>query len=473
MNCMEKKIKPFGLLLVLLLPVAAVAGNKKSPVTFRLSVGAGLSPQQKITFVKEANDHVLSSWEKMINTPGSCSGILPGIEQIAYVNSLPLLITAGDRIDLELSLSTERAGVMSHHVLPRWKTVNHRMALPYRIDSVFNISPEALSKMNFAAFENWLKAGEKKTTHLISKAGKLNASTIALLDTYKRVVYLKLKSAFLTSVKDRSGKPADSKEWLLAEQQPADERLALVASDPEMVTYLNQYLDAVAGNEKWDSANQCKWLLEHIRSDRLKFLLVDYHARLIFRKQGMLSVWKDLYPVIRNAFTNKNALQDIEELYRTFSITLKGKPAADFMLLSDKKEIVRLSDFKGKLVVIDCWGTWCGGCVQALPYFLKIADKYKDSTDIVFLNIAYESSDGLTPWYTFIQKHKMENYKNLHLPFEDENKENLNLRTNYNLTGVPRYMLIDKAGNFYEAFCPSPMTPEYQQLIDNFYKEAK
>jgi thiol-disulfide isomerase/thioredoxin len=48
---------------------------------------------------------------------------------------------------------------------------------------------------------------------------------------------------------------------------------------------------------------------------------------------------------------------------------------------------VSLEQFKGKIVIIDFWATWCGPCLQSFPGLQTSVDKYKDNNDVKFLFI--------------------------------------------------------------------------------------
>lgn len=65
----------------------------------------------------------------------------------------------------------------------------------------------------------------------------------------------------------------------------------------------------------------------------------------------------------------------------------------DFSLTSVTGEPVAKSQWKGKLLVVDVWGTWCPPCRQALPHLIKLQEKYRqDGVQIIGLNIENEES---------------------------------------------------------------------------------
>lgn len=164
-------------------------------------------------------------------------------------------------------------------------------------------------------------------------------------------------------------------------------------------------------------------------------------------------------------FVDMKMKQDYIELHR--SAGLEQQWAG---ILEDYNgKYVRLSDYRGKLVVIDAWATWCSVCVRFLPRFEEVARSYKDSSGIVFLSIAYQTQEDRNQWKPFIQSHKMEDGNNLLLLFDITDAEANRFRQRYGLGGVPRYMVIDPYGNFLDADFGGPDRPEFRQQIDRWY----
>ena len=54
------------------------------------------------------------------------------------------------------------------------------------------------------------------------------------------------------------------------------------------------------------------------------------------------------------------------------------KPAPDFTLQDERGDDVQLSEFQGKVVLLNFWATWCGPCKIEMPWFVEFQRKYKD-----------------------------------------------------------------------------------------------
>jgi thiol-disulfide isomerase/thioredoxin len=72
---------------------------------------------------------------------------------------------------------------------------------------------------------------------------------------------------------------------------------------------------------------------------------------------------------------------------RATQAALVGKPAPELAFTwATQPGLKKLSDLKGKVVVIDFWATWCGPCIATFPQIRELAQHYKDS-DVVVLGV--------------------------------------------------------------------------------------
>ena len=145
---------------------------------------------------------------------------------------------------------------------------------------------------------------------------------------------------------------------------------------------------------------------------------------------------------------NEKYMAIIDVTYADKAQLAPGSKAPDFTLNDIDGNEVSLSDFVGKVVVLDFWGTWCGPCKRELPFSRKIEEHYADRDDVVFLFVALERGSR-DYWKDFVISN---NLPGVHLYSANSNRSLMA----YKITSVPRYVLLDKEGNIYDAFASRP-----------------
>ena len=77
----------------------------------------------------------------------------------------------------------------------------------------------------------------------------------------------------------------------------------------------------------------------------------------------------------------------------------KRNQAADFSLRDVDGKAVRLSDFKGKVVLLDFWATWCGPCKIEIPWFIDLERQHKDKGfAVIGISMDEEGWDVVKPF---------------------------------------------------------------------------
>ena len=136
--------------------------------------------------------------------------------------------------------------------------------------------------------------------------------------------------------------------------------------------------------------------------------------------------------------------------------------AADFTLKTVDGEKISLSDFKGKVVILDFWATWCPPCVKEIPHFNELAKEYKDEGLVVFgVSVDKNGKKAVTKF----QKNKME----INYPLALFDQPTYNKYQTYlpeaSRGGIPFTFVIDREGNIREHFVGYRPKEEFVKAI--------
>jgi thiol-disulfide isomerase/thioredoxin len=120
----------------------------------------------------------------------------------------------------------------------------------------------------------------------------------------------------------------------------------------------------------------------------------------------------------------------------------------------------------GKVTIINFWGTWCGGCVEELPYFDRIADEYADSVQVIAIHTDMLSDTA--PSYIAA------NYANSHILFAKDLPAD-GLDAYYSLLGglggYPYTVVIDENGIVLTSVSSALTYEDLQQIIETALKK--
>lgn len=135
-----------------------------------------------------------------------------------------------------------------------------------------------------------------------------------------------------------------------------------------------------------------------------------------------------------------------------------GKPAPNFSLTAIDGSTYTLADFKGKLVYIDFWSTWCGPCRMEIPHLKKVKEAY-EGKPIAFVAISLDTDKAA--WEEFVAKEGLTGYQ-----FNDDAGWWSSAAQSYQVRGVPTFVLIDAEGNIIQYNAPRASDPKLAELLD-------
>ena len=125
-----------------------------------------------------------------------------------------------------------------------------------------------------------------------------------------------------------------------------------------------------------------------------------------------------------------------------------GKSAPDFELTKLDGTNVKLSDLKGKKVILNFWATWCGPCQQEMPDMEAFYKEHKENVEILAINYTPSEKVGVEKVSNFAKEKGYFSY------FIDKN---IDVTTAYKVITIPTSYFIDTKGVIQDKFI-GPMT---------------
>lgn len=117
------------------------------------------------------------------------------------------------------------------------------------------------------------------------------------------------------------------------------------------------------------------------------------------------------------------------------------KPAPKFVLRDSSGKKAKLSKYRGKVVLLDFWATWCTGCKKEIPWFSEFQRKYaKEGLAVVGVSLDQDGWKAVKP---FLAEHDIP-YRML---LGDDS-----IAHSYGIEGMPDTFLIDRQGRLAAAY---------------------
>lgn len=157
----------------------------------------------------------------------------------------------------------------------------------------------------------------------------------------------------------------------------------------------------------------------------------------------------DFYKILAENYTKQSAIA---------SATKKGSPSPKFVNYENYKGgTTSLDDLKGKFVYIDVWATWCGPCKREIPYLQTLEKKFHGK-NIEFVSISVDKPQQHEAWKNMIAD---KNMSGIQLFAGDDQS----FQQAYQISGIPRFILLDPKGNIVNANAPRPSDPSLESVF--------
>ncbi|HSC53398.1 MAG TPA: TlpA disulfide reductase family protein [Phnomibacter sp.] len=310
------------------------------------------------------------------------------------------------------------------------------------------IANHALLQPAVAGFKSSIPATNSKFNAMMNQAVEVDNEYAPL----NLLAYLTArKMSKFASAKTIANPPAYFKLFM----QPNKFNNAAILKVGEGMSYINMYhqlrfgyLSEAERTGMWKE-DKMKMMMDGIANDTVKsyFLKEQLQTNTI----NNLSEFNAIFKPYQKYATPPDVKAKYKAAYQVFigDTAYIGKSAYHLTLPDTSGRMVSFKEFKGKVVLIDVWATWCGPCRAQFPFMKEVEKMYEHNENIVFVGISTDKVKDKQKWLNAIQKEGLPGIQLL-------DDFGMAFARKYDIAAIPRFLLIDKQGRWIEVRCPKP-----------------
>ncbi|WIO75071.1 TlpA disulfide reductase family protein [Porticoccaceae bacterium LTM1] len=205
--------------------------------------------------------------------------------------------------------------------------------------------------------------------------------------------------------------------------------------------------------------------MKSIVPERLKeVFLFDQFSRYKTRKPPKAQYY-DLVESVRQYMVSDKSKSLLVELEKEFHSQV-GQPGFNFTYQDIDGNPVSFESFRGKVVYVDVWATWCAPCKAEIPHLKKL-EKELHGKDVVFVSISTDMDEEA--WREFQEENDMTGVQLL----ADDGPQS-GISKTYEINSIPRFMLFDREGKVVDTNARRPSAPELKgELLDLINRQVQ
>ena len=161
------------------------------------------------------------------------------------------------------------------------------------------------------------------------------------------------------------------------------------------------------------------------------------------------------------AITKDNSNTQYTASTSTNTNNTNAELAPNFILTDTQGNKVKLSDYRGKIVILDFWATWCPPCRRGIPDLIDLKKTYKDRLAIIGISLDTDSKSDVVP---FMKEYGI-NYKVVY-------GDNDVVQKYGNIQSIPTTFIIDQSGNIVASFIGLQRIETYKSYLNNLINKS-
>ena len=200
---------------------------------------------------------------------------------------------------------------------------------------------------------------------------------------------------------------------------------------------------------------QLEWIDEHLKNDKVGEFFV-YQLIMAYVGEKGIDHFSEISPVYERWVKSERYRNVFADLYARWDKIAKGRKVPEIEFLDVEGQAVKLTNFKGKYIYIDVWGSTCPPCRKELP-FLKMLEKDFVRKNIHFLSVSTDRSKQA--WIKAIQEEELDG----HLFVPQDLKKFMEV---FQIKLIPRFILLDQELNIITANMTAPSDSETKKRLN-------
>ena len=200
---------------------------------------------------------------------------------------------------------------------------------------------------------------------------------------------------------------------------------------------------------------QLEWIDEHLKDDKVGEFFV-YQLIMAYVGEKGIDHFSEISPVYERWVKSGRYRNVFADLYARWDKIAKGRKVPEIEFLDVEGQAVKLTNFKGKYIYIDVWGSTCPPCRKELP-FLKMLEKDFVRKNIHFLSVSTDRSKQA--WIKAIQEEELDG----HLFVPQDLKKFMEV---FQIKLIPRFILLDQELNIITANMTAPSDSETKKRLN-------